>query len=68
LQEGTLGSAGLDVYEYEPAVTAELLELDKVTLLPHLGSATDECRFDVVTRLYENIQQFQKSGVAVDPV
>jgi glyoxylate reductase len=68
LQEGTLGSAGLDVYEYEPAVTAELLELDKVTLLPHLGSATDECRFDVVTRLYENIQQFQESGVAVDPV
>ena len=68
LQEGPLNSAGLDVYEYEPAVTAQLLKLDKVTLLPHLGSATDECRFDVVIRLYENIQQFQESGQAKDPV
>jgi len=68
LQEGQLGSAGLDVYEFEPKVTAELLELDNVTLLPHLGSATNECRFDVVIRLYENIQQFQASGEAKDPV
>ena len=68
LREGPLGSAGLDVYEYEPAVTAELLELENVTLLPHLGSATNECRFDVVIRLYENIQQFQELGEAKDPM
>ena len=66
LQEGPLGSAGLDVFEFEPKVTADLLELDNVTLLPHLGSATSECRLDVVMRLYENIQQFQKSGEATD--
>ncbi len=68
LQEGQLGSAGLDVYEFEPKVTEELLELDNVTLLPHLGSATNECRFDVVIRLHENIQQFLESGQAKDPV
>jgi glyoxylate reductase len=42
--------------------------MDNVTLLPHIGSATNECRFDVVIRLYENIQQFQESGEARDPV
>ncbi len=68
LQEGPLNAAGLDVFEFEPRVTAELLELDNVTLLPHLGSATHECRFDVVLRLYENIQQFQESGAAKDSV
>jgi glyoxylate reductase len=68
LRGGPLGSAGLDVYEFEPQVTTALLELDNVTLLPHIGSATNECRFDVVIRLYENIQQFQESGEAKDPV
>jgi glyoxylate reductase len=68
LQEGPLVSAGLDVFEFEPQVTADLLELDKVTLLPHLGSATHECRFDVAIRLYENIRQFQESGKGKDPL
>lgn len=68
LREGQLNSAGLDVFEYEPDVTAELLQLDNVTLLPHIGSATYECRLDIILRLHENIQLFQETGEAKDPV
>ena len=40
LREGRLAAAGLDVFEHEPQVEEELLALDNVVLLPHLGSAT----------------------------
>jgi glyoxylate reductase len=44
LRDGPLGAAALDVYEHEPRVHPDLLELDNVTLAPHLGSATVETR------------------------
>jgi len=44
LRDGPLAAAALDVYEHEPAVLPGLLELDNVTLTPHLGSATVETR------------------------
>lgn len=44
LRSGQIFAAGLDVYEREPAVEEALLDLDNVTLLPHLGSATIETR------------------------
>ena len=44
LLAGTVGGAGLDVYEREPEVTAALLALENVVLAPHLGSATRETR------------------------
>lgn len=37
-------NAGLDVYAGEPRVPAELIGLENVVLLPHLGSATVEAR------------------------
>jgi glyoxylate reductase len=44
LREGTIAAAALDVYEHEPEVHPGLLELENVTLVPHLGSATVETR------------------------
>ena len=44
LAAGEIGGAGLDVYEHEPEVAAELRELPNVVLAPHLGSATEEAR------------------------
>lgn len=44
LAAGEIAAAGLDVYEHEPRVEPELLELDNVALAPHLGSATVETR------------------------
>jgi glyoxylate reductase len=44
LKAGSIAGAGLDVFEHEPDVHPDLLELDNVVLLPHLGSATIETR------------------------
>ena len=44
LVEGTIAGAALDVFEHEPEVPPELLELENVVLAPHLGSATRDTR------------------------
>ncbi len=44
LREGMIGGAAFDVYEFEPIVVDELLNLDNVVLSPHLGSATHTTR------------------------
>ena len=44
LRTGRIAGAALDVFEFEPAVSPELLELENVVLAPHLGSATRETR------------------------
>jgi lactate dehydrogenase-like 2-hydroxyacid dehydrogenase len=40
LKEGTIASAGLDVYENEPAVNPELMHAPNLATTPHTGSAT----------------------------
>ncbi|HEY2215162.1 MAG TPA: D-glycerate dehydrogenase [Acidimicrobiales bacterium] len=40
LEAGTLGGAGLDVFDGEPSVNPRLLTAPRATLLPHIGSAT----------------------------
>jgi glyoxylate reductase len=44
LRDGEIGAAGLDVFEREPEVHPDLLGLDNVTMVPHLGTATVETR------------------------
>jgi len=44
LQAGRIAGAGLDVYEFEPAVPEALRGMENVTLLPHLGTACLEVR------------------------
>jgi glyoxylate reductase len=44
LRKRAIHSAGLDVYEREPAIPQALRKLDNVVLLPHLGSATFDAR------------------------
>ena len=44
LRAGSLAGAALDVYEFEPDVGEELLELDNVVLTPHVASATGDTR------------------------
>jgi glyoxylate reductase len=44
LKEGVISGAGLDVFEQEPTVHPDLLTLENVMLVPHLGSATRETR------------------------
>ena len=44
LRDGTIAGAALDVFEHEPEVHPDLVGLDNVVLVPHLGSATVETR------------------------
>jgi len=44
LQEKKILSAGLDVFANEPQVPKELIEMDNVVLLPHVGSASHATR------------------------
>ncbi len=44
LAGGVIAGAGLDVFENEPTVHPDLLTLDNVAMVPHLGSATIETR------------------------
>lgn len=55
LAEKTIAGAGLDVYEFEPAVTEGLLKLDNVVLSPHLGNATIEAREEMGMIAAKNI-------------
>lgn len=68
LQHGRIAGAGLDVYQGEPAVHPELLALENVVLLPHLGSATTETRVAMGLRVLENIRAWSEGGPLPDRV
>ncbi|KAF2956917.1 D-glycerate dehydrogenase [Marinitoga sp. 38H-ov] len=55
LKEKKIAGAGLDVYEEEPKIPQELLELDNVVLTPHTGSATYETRDKMAEMVAENV-------------
>ena len=44
LRKGVIAGAALDVFEFEPEVSDELLALDQVVLTPHMGSGTRSTR------------------------
>ena len=55
LESGTLGAAGLDVYEGEPDVPQALLEAPRCVLLPHIGSATVRARDGMARAVADNV-------------
>ncbi len=68
LEHGTIAGAGLDVYEREPKVTPRLLDLDNVTLAPHIGSATIEGRRAMGEKVIMNIKIWSDGHVPPDKV
>ena len=55
LQAKTIAGAGLDVFEFEPQVPAELMSLDQVVMLPHIASGTFETRKAMADLVVENL-------------
>src|SRR5262247_3027875 len=50
-----IAGAGLDVFEHEPKVHAELKRMKNVVIVPHLGSATVEVREEMANIVVDNI-------------
>jgi len=56
LQTGQIAGAGLDVFEQEPiAPDHPLLQMDQVVLVPHIGSATAQTRFEMAMLAARNL-------------
>lgn len=62
LQQGEIYAAGLDVYENEPKIPQELIELDNVVLCPHAGTKTYVARIDMEREVAKNIINFFEGG------
>lgn len=60
LQNGHLGGAGLDVFEFEPEISPELLEMNNVVLCPHIGTANYETRKAIAEEAAINIDAWFK--------
>lgn len=58
LASGRIAGAGLDVFAEEPKVPVELVALNNVTLLPHIGSATLETRTAMGMLAVDNLIAF----------
>ena len=58
LKKKQIWAAGLDVFENEPKITPELLELDNVVLAPHAATKTQEARDEMGLEMIQNILGF----------
>ncbi|NPD19647.1 2-hydroxyacid dehydrogenase [Alterinioella nitratireducens] len=68
LQSHRIAGAGLDVYEFEPDVPPALRALQNVTLLPHLGTATEEVRSAMGHMALDNAIAFRDGHPLPNPV
>jgi hydroxypyruvate reductase len=68
LEAGTIAGAGLDVFEDEPRVPQRLLDLHKVVLTPHIGSATAATRQAMADLAFNNLAAHLAGRTVLTPV
>lgn len=68
LVRGEIRGAGLDVFENEPHVPAELLSLDNVVLSPHVAVFTEESFQDLAELMIANLEAFFSNEPLITPV
>lgn len=68
LKTRTIRAAGLDVFEDEPNVPQELIDLDNAVLLPHVGSASKATRRAMGQLVVDNLTSWFTDGRALTPV
>jgi lactate dehydrogenase-like 2-hydroxyacid dehydrogenase len=68
LQDKTIMSAGLDVYQNEPHVPPELIAMDHVVLFPHLGSASVATRERMDQLIVDNLLAWAAGKPPLTPV
>ncbi|KAG6593465.1 Hydroxyphenylpyruvate reductase, partial [Cucurbita argyrosperma subsp. sororia] len=68
LLDGRLAGAGLDVYENEPHVPKQLLQLRSVVLLPHVASDTNETSTAMADLVIRNLEAHFRNEPLLTPV
>jgi lactate dehydrogenase-like 2-hydroxyacid dehydrogenase len=68
LRTRLIAGAGLDVFEQEPKVEPELLTLENVMLVPHLGSGTVETRTAMADLAARNVAAVLSGHPPLTPV
>ena len=68
LSDGSLGAAGLDVFQGEPAIDPAWFKTPNATLLPHMGSATIETRTAMALQSFDNMKAFADGRPLPNPV
>lgn len=68
LRGGVIAGAALDVFEREPIVHPDLLPLENVLLVPHLGSATIETRTGMAELAARNVWAVLSGRPPITPV
>ena len=68
LRAGTIAAAGLDVIADEPNVSEDMLALENLTILPHIGSASVATRTAMADLVARNLIAWFQSGAAITPV
>lgn len=68
LRQGRIAAAGLDVFEGEPTVHPDLLQLSNVVLTPHIASATVKTRLAMANLAADNLIAFFAGRGVLTPV
>ena len=68
LKNKVIWSAGLDVFEHEPHVPADLIALDNTVLLPHIGSGTHHTRNLMGQLVVDNLTSWFAGKGPITPV
>lgn len=68
LREKRIAGAGLDVFRDEPRVPAELMAMEQVVMVPHIGSSTLEIREERGRKLLANLRAHFAGRPVVTPV
>lgn len=68
LKKKKIFAAGFDVYKNEPDINPELVKLDNVVLLPHIGSATVEARSAMAELAAKNVIAVLTGKKPITPV
>ncbi|WP_343585327.1 2-hydroxyacid dehydrogenase [Herbaspirillum sp.] len=68
LKDGKIAGAGLDVFENEPNIPAELAALDNVVLTPHMASGTLVTRTAMADLAFNNLQAHFAGKPVLTPV
>jgi glyoxylate reductase len=63
LERGDIHAAGLDVFEHEPEVHPGIRDQERATILPHIGSGSEDTRVAMTRIAVENLL----AGLSGDP-